>query len=203
MDPSPVFASALRTAKQLKADIVRDEGIGADLVPVLWLFGESEDDPPLGLLAIPFEDDEGNDDNAAVGLAVALSDARRVAFVCEGYLFSGSAPGEEPDKPSAVLFAEGDPRVRECITVLGVDRDDDSAAFLSSCPYRYNGRTVVWDDDATLVSRDLNTLGGASVVAVGAGFRAQRTRPTPALSVSEIANRLGLSGVRFTEWPTS
>lgn len=185
-EPPPVASlDALRLAKLLKEDLVRMEGIGADLCPMLILHHEGQH---LGVIAIVGDQSEVL---ATTATAIALSDADEATHSADSYSYH-PPPGAGREAVYGDLprwFAEGDPYTSECL--MTYTRWRDGRARCTEIPYTYDGRTLVWGD--TWDPGRADDMTGAVVAAITKGFEAQATRPAPALTVAEIAVLLGCS----------
>jgi hypothetical protein len=176
------LAEAVQSARRLKEDIVAHQGIGEDIAPVLHLT-DRDAGRYIGGFSLSTDRERRL---RQLGDIVGLSDAPLVHYVHEAYqeLFD-----RQPSREAALAawtvwqrtynygslaqrFAAGDQRIVECVVVLVATATEQACAW---CPYRYEGRRVVWFDQTTTGDGDPNrTVDSEFVNAMRDGF-ARRT----------------------------
>lgn len=138
MDPSVLrVSSEMRVAQSLKDELVRRDGIGSDLPPMLHLLREGQ---TLAWLVVG-EDDVADLDPflSAVGTLIGLSDADEACYMSEGFAI---VPGGSEHGDYQARFAAGDPEVYECLAFAAGHFSGRFHAALSE--YRYEGRRIRW-----------------------------------------------------------
>lgn len=161
---------ATRAAREVKEQIVAAHGPGSDVIPMLSL--HTDDNTVLAFL----EHLDREDTLRAIPLAIVAVRPKAVAFVIETYTVTGPfaalmVTSDYRHGDLATAFRAGDPKVKECVTVLYCD---ESTMTQHTMPYEYKGTEVRWlpqIDDEQLVSTGVypNTLRmGFAAVARGA-----------------------------------
>jgi hypothetical protein len=156
---------AVRTFKQR---IVDECGIGTD-VPNAMLIAQG----PQVLTTVAVDP---HDPMTVINVAttVGLSDADLVIGVVECYM----ATDGDNDRKLAAAFADGDPTVVESFLYYIIPRAGPSRTLTDA--YRYEHKRIVWID----VGRPevvLSETGRRMERMIRTGFRAQETRPGPAV----------------------
>lgn len=179
MDPTAVQVArrALTEAKQLKARIVQQDGIGTDIVPRVELFREGV---PLGVIWL--NDSSAEEANwrrrmfTRLTLTIGASAADRAHFLTEQYEHR-SQTGRSYDNyehgSAARLFAAGDKATKEGVMVAVAGADGAFAAAYTTYTYDV-GRRVRWDPP--MVSEPKT---GAMPDAMSLGFATQAARDAP------------------------
>jgi hypothetical protein len=189
-----LFNYAVENARQQKEEIVARSGVGSDLQPMLALHRDTE---LLGMVHLPGDPEAAL---SAVTVAVAHSEANIVVHMGEGFWWIGGSSfdyliheafGQRGDL--ARRFAAGDEAVVECLQVAVFSVDH---AMFHAAPYRYAGRTVVWQPEA--ISFDdggqEKRIDGNMYASVHEGFALRATTPA-ASSPQEFGRLTGLSPV--------
>lgn len=148
-DPSPKPSECvlwlLDVVTQAKEMLVADEGIGADLPPLVAAF--DIDDTPIGYAqAIEMESDRRAQFMRLAKAAAMMRagwHARSLALVLETYVNLGE---DDDDVTLAERFAKGDKDVVEAISIVWASQD--GRRLVVSLPYQIGlGRRVTWDHD--------------------------------------------------------
>lgn len=178
----PLLEGILDSAKAVKSEMVRVNGLGAEIPVMLELLRGGQS---LGLV---FPDLNENI-VSVISTFISLSDADQALFVAEGYCYMSDdgPPARRPvEGELAQWFANGDPHVHEALqAVLG---DRSGRTQLASITYTYDGRKVTWGR-ASWMSGD-EVEGVLSSVLAG-GFEMQAARSDPPLSPREIGAQIG------------
>jgi hypothetical protein len=160
MDPNRM---AERAFTRLKAQLVRDEGLGTDIPTTLLTVRGSQ---IIGTYLLG----EPTHAAAIIAAAIVCSDADRAFIGADVYWQPADTPYIEGDLSRR--FAAGDPDVREAVTIMCVP-ETGPAQFITR-GYRYDGRTVVWDERT---SEAVNAAGGY-VRGVQLAFAERARHPT-------------------------
>lgn len=177
------LAATLGLATTMKEQLVRREGAGSDIAPMLEL---RHDGVLLSLVALI-----GDRDTALrlVGKLVALSDADQAVMIMDSYgqaFAADDAPNSLEVGELGQRFAAGDPSVYEALHLVSMRRDGSCSAL--QLTYTYDRRNVVWGEQVDL---DLAASGGAYPAVLRTAFEAQLKRPVPALMPQQMADLLG------------
>lgn len=174
---------AMTTAKEQKEVVVRREGVGTDIVPLLMFVHDGVVTGAIVMDGSPYKYLEP---------AVALTDAEAVVMVTECWFYrddSAATPEERDrhwaDKRPSQRFAEGDPNAFEALLV--VTWDSTGHGTLQQAPYRYDGRRIEWLEPG---SDPIANADGDMYDAVRAGFAARAERPVPAVPLDIVASLL-------------
>ena len=159
----------------LKAQVVADEGVGTDIPTTLVTVRGNqfiEAYPLVGPGQAP----------VVIATAIMLSDADRAYVGCDVYYeLDPASPQLHGDL--ARRFADGDPGVREAVTVIGVHESCESTAIFRT--YTYSGRTVVWEERGVL------DCGSAYIGALQLAFRERNRNPHPLIRPGGRVHLLG------------
>lgn len=180
---------ALAQSKDAKADLVKDEGIGTDLYPALFAWGDQGDGYAILIDSGP---DRATEYSRVLAAVIAISRGwgpHTVAFVKEGY---AAQKGSEHDpRPLSERFVD-DPTVHECITVTTVTKDGDAAFAIQ--PYTVGlGRVVQWWDEPDIVA--MNALDLPVTNALHLALIDDSTPPTTPEIALDVLDELGFAGV--------
>lgn len=129
-----------------KEGLVADEGIGADLPPIVACFDKENE--PVGQAQIVVASKSREDQLWRLTSVATLMrtgwHAHALAIVLEGYLCLDRSEGS--GEPLSVRFAQGDKNVVECISVIHATADGQCT--IVSIPYKVGlGRVVEWMHD--------------------------------------------------------
>jgi hypothetical protein len=132
----------LQLAMETKETLVQHDGIGADIPPMVAAFDETG--APLGQAQLATDSDSAQHQlERLLGVATLMRvgwHAAALAIVIEGYMMLVES---DDDTPVSVRFANGDPNVVECVTLIYVSVD--GVPSVVSVPYRLMvGRKVEW-----------------------------------------------------------
>lgn len=127
--------TSIHAARLWKQRLVRIEGVGTDVQPVIEVW---RDDDPLGVVYLHGR--ETPERAVEMRAAIRAFGATGIVFIMEAYYELGPSFGAGPMKPR---FAAGDESVAEAVMVnvlecTGLD------CGLAVLPYRYEGRKVRW-----------------------------------------------------------
>lgn len=194
--PSDCVLWLLDVVTQTKEMLVDDEGIGADVPPLVAAF--DADDVPIGYAqAVSMEVDRRQQFARMTKVAAMMRagwHASSLAFVLETYLNLGA---HEEDLTLAERFANGDKDVVEAISIVWAS--DDGRRTVVSLPYVVGlGRRVTWEYDLREMAVGEETQ-GAYPAALADIFRKVRFLSRhPAISrahhVAEIAGEIADGG---------
>lgn len=143
--PSDCVLWLLDVVTQTKEMLVDDEGIGADLPPLVAAFDAS--DVPIGYAqAVAMESDREQQFRRLTKAAAMMRAgwrAHSLAFVLETYINLGN---RDDDSTLAERFACGDKDVVEAISIVWASQDGRGSVL--SLPYVVGlGRRVKWEHD--------------------------------------------------------
>lgn len=133
----------LDTLTLTKEQLVSEDGIGSDLPPLVAAFDVNHD--PIGQAQVATSSESREDQFRRLIAVAALMrsgwHAESLAIALEGYLVLNSS--EKITAPLVSQFAEGNPNVVECISVIFATADGYKAIF--SLPYKIElGRKITW-----------------------------------------------------------
>lgn len=131
----------LRAAKE---HLVESEGIGSDIAPCVFGFDESGE--LIGWAQMDSSardyDDQCRRMMSVAGMMRSGWHATSIALSSEAYLWIG-LDDEFPDEPLERLFAQGDKRVTECVSLVLMNEDGEELTSVNPYTQLY-GRKVAW-----------------------------------------------------------
>lgn len=148
----------LDVVTETKETLVSEDGIGADLPPMVAAF--DEDGLPIGQAQVRTSSESREDQfRRLIAVATLMRSgwhASSLGIVLEGYMVVG---GDRTDTTSlASRFADGDRSVVECISIVYADIDGSKTVI--SLPYSVGlGRKVEWLHDQQQIAHGEETTG--------------------------------------------
>jgi hypothetical protein len=192
MDQLAYAGAAINAARDLKETIVRRDGPGAELLPMLGLWHDGQ---CLGYLVLTVDRPKVLE---AFRTAVPRTGADMIQHVHESYF--GHWPDDDgPSKDAPIgtleaLFKAGDPHVREVVWCMTATAEKAITAALA---YEYGpNRTVRWLDEPEAEPKEATDLGGAYAGALAEAFEDPNRSSEP---LAAVGLDLGISV--FTWYP--
>lgn len=144
-----VVALVAETIKRSKRAVVKENGIGTELAPIIISF--NDDNQMIGFAQISQASKDPVDQYKRMAIACHIMrsvwHATKLAVVLEGYVSLRPSHEVQPDPATLVQrFADGDKTVSECISILMCD--DEGVGSGVTIPYDVKiGRNVEWGDE--------------------------------------------------------